>query len=107
MQCFAIRHKPSGGLLSLPIGRGGKGGTWTEPTPLDGPWPIRLFHTEHAAKISLTYWLNGRISVSTNVWDETDPMENYHVELMPERKRANMEIVPMTLIPTEDLGSGA
>jgi len=101
---WAIRHNPSGGYLDLPQGRGGKGGTWSEPTPLDGPHPVRLFHTEPAAKISLTCWLKGRVTVSRghhpDPWgDGDDYSEDWHTEKVPERRREDMEIVEMQLLP--------
>ncbi|KKL77589.1 hypothetical protein LCGC14_2033350 [marine sediment metagenome] len=102
VQFYSIRHIPTGNFLSVPIGRSGKGGTWTEPVPLSNINPPRLFCSEHAAKIALTYWLKGRFSVTHSTYsgewgEEHDEIE--HTEPAPERKREDMEIVPMILTP--------
>ncbi len=100
---YAIRHKPSGFLLGLPQGRNDKGGTWTEPVDPYGPDQPRLFRTEHAAKIALTYWLKGQTSITYGGGNEDWPIEDdcsehWHINPLPGRKRENMDIARVQLI---------
>lgn len=95
---YAIKHLPSGGFLPNPAGRGGRGGTHVEPVPANGPWPPRLFHTEHAAKVALTYWLQGRVTVSHNMDFFGDSDETWHVEKDENRCREDMAVVRIRLI---------
>lgn len=97
-ELFAIRHKPSGGFLpGLPSGLRA-GYTSTEPTTHDVP---RLFIDKGAANRALTWWLKGTIYVnryqSTNPDSWGEVCEDWKEELIPERKREDMEVVPVLL----------
>lgn len=93
---YAIKHVPSGQYIGLPSGRGGRGGTHARLVSPEGPYPPRLFHTAHAAKIALTYWLGGPITVTHYRDDWTGEYdEDWHIEPAPERKREDMEIVAL------------
>lgn len=90
---YAIQHKPSGWFLPVPVGRGGRGGTHVEPAPPE-TFPPRLFHTQHAAKVALTYWLRGAVTVSV-AYDPWDNGETWHVEPRPDRVAEDMAVVPL------------
>lgn len=96
---YAIRQKSTGFYLPAPRGRGGRGGTHVEPCAADTPgYEPRLFHTMHAARVALTYWLAGRVTVSsyTDGWSgEYD--ESWYVEPVPGRVRDDMEVVAVTV----------
>lgn len=93
---WAIRQISTGHYLPAPRGRGGRGGSHVEPCAPDAGNEPRLFHTEHAAKIALTHWLKGKVSVHvhedawTGEYDETCTTEP-----VPSRQRADMEVVPV------------
>lgn len=62
---YAIRHKPTGGYLPAPQGRGGRGGSHMEPTVFTGNQGKngvipRVWATEKAAKAALWHWLQGK-----------------------------------------------
>ena len=94
MLLWAIQHAPSGAFLPAPKGRGGRGGTHVEPTHSKPP---RLFQTEGQAKCALTNWLAGKVTVTIGGWEDDD--ENWRVEPTPHRKREDMAVVPIRLIP--------
>lgn len=98
IQMYAIKHVPTGQFLPAPSGRNGRGGSHMEPVKVSAASPPRLFHTEAAAKIALTYWLRGIVTVTYgygNEWGECD--ESWHTEPQPHRKREEMAIVPIEL----------
>ena len=94
MKLWAIKHKPSGAFLSAPLGRHGRGGSHVEPSLTEPP---RLFHTEHAAKIALTYWLKGKVTVTYYIDYFGEVNERWHTEPVPHRKREEMAIVQIEL----------
>lgn len=91
---FAIKHIPTGHYLPTPSGWGGRGGSHVEPAPVTTACLPRLFHTEVAAKIALTYWLKGKTTVSHSYPDEG---EDWHIEPQNHRKADEMEVVPVNL----------
>lgn len=99
VQLFAIKHLPTGHYLPAPRGRNGRGGSHVEPVEVTAATPPRLFHTESAAKIALTTWLQGRVTVThfqdsyTGEYDES-----LHVEKVPSRRREEMAVVPVELL---------
>lgn len=60
---YAIRQKSTGYMIPEGEGRRGRGTTHQEPNPCI-VCPPKLYHTEAAAKCSLTWWLKGKTSVS-------------------------------------------
>ena len=95
MQMYAIRHNPTGHYLGDPKGRGG---SHMEPEPPTEIRPPRLFHTEHAAKTALGHWLRGKVTVGRHrdYYGEAD--EHWHLEPVESRKRAEMSVVPVSLV---------
>lgn len=102
VQLYALRHV-DGRYLPPGRGRNGRGFTHQEPLPPEQMeiWPPRLFHTEGAAKIALTWWLRGVTSVTVtggySDWEDYDVDENWHTEPMPERRREDWRVVPVTM----------
>jgi len=92
---WAIRQRSTGHYIPAPKGRGGRGGTHEEPCdPLSPGGEPRLFCTEHAAKVALTCWLNGKVTVSIYSDDWISGYgESWHVEPVPSRNRDDMEVV--------------
>lgn len=95
---YAIRHKLTGHFLPPPIGRSGKGGSWTEPT--EGP--PRLFHKRRNAEIALRAWLKGIHKRTVEEWGSMDALEpqydeGINIEPQPHRKAEDMEIVTLSL----------
>lgn len=95
---WVIRRKSDGKWLPKAEGRRGRGGTHVEPVAV--PYPPRMFHTEAAAKVALTYWLQGRITVTYIKGDgwETDDDERWDTEPDPTRQRDDMEIVHVEIV---------
>jgi hypothetical protein len=93
LKLFAIKHTITGHYLPCPIGRGGRGGSHVEPAPATEAYPPRLFHQKSAAKIALTHWLKGKITVTY----DNDEEEHWHLDLVPSRKREEMEIVSIEM----------
>jgi len=91
---YAIRHKPSGGFLP----EVGKGYTSSEPNTVDVP---RLFTTKGGAKRALAWWLKGMFWTTKSYnygyegFEESD--EDWHEQLMPDRKPEDMEVIPVLL----------
>lgn len=93
---YAIKHVRR--RLTLPdVGRGA---THAEPVVIGGPWPPRLFHTEAAAKQSLSWWLKGRTTVSRGRrgdWTGVDDYEDWHTEPDPSRREEDWTVVPVRM----------
>ena len=98
---YAIRHKPTGGYLPAPQGRGGRGGSHMEPmvfTGNQGKYGVipRVWATEKAAKAALWHWLQGKyVAYRYSSYDDFE--EEIDVLPQPHRKEADMEIVPVTV----------
>ncbi|MCG7629040.1 hypothetical protein MHM88_14610 [Epibacterium sp. MM17-32] len=97
IEFFAIRHKPSGGFLPAPKGRGGRGGSHVEPVPPSEVNPPRLFHSKHAASVALTHWLKGAVTVDYVEYDFGEVDELWNLDPKPHRKREDMEVVPVKM----------
>ena len=89
---FAIRQISTGNYLPNPNGARGRGGSHVEPVTASPTRPPRLFHTAHAAKVALSHWLKGILTVSYYEDDEI-----WDLEPQPHRKREDMEVVPVSL----------
>jgi len=93
IEVFAIRHKPTGKYL--PSGRGfnGRGMTWSSPVAPSAVRLPRVFHTHKSARISLTYWMKGKIE------GQNDDGYAYpgNIRPAPDRVFEDMEIVPITV----------
>lgn len=91
---YIIREKSTGKWLPEVAGTRG-GYTHTQPV---AHLPPRLFVHSSAAQRALTWWLKGITSVDrfrdsyTLEYDET-----WRLDEMPERKKENMEVVPVLL----------
>lgn len=92
IEMFTIRHNPTGHYLPNPRGNRGRGGSHVEPVEPNPVQPPRLFHNKAAAKIALSHWLKGALTVSYFGDDE-----DWHLEPKPHRKREDMEVVPVNL----------
>jgi hypothetical protein len=92
---YAIKHKLSGGFL--PQLRRRRGHTHTEPLPLSEAVP-RLHRKLASAKVALYWWLQGKgyDCCGSGEWDEPE-YEGPHYHRIPERKRADMEIVQFSV----------
>lgn len=92
---WIIREKSSG-LVFPELSKKRRGGyTSTEPTsPEFGP---RLFASEKAAKCALTWWCNGKISVSYGTDSNGDVDEDWHYEKIQTRKKQDYEVIPVFL----------
>lgn len=88
---LAIRHRPSGGFL--PATRG-YGFTREEPTLIKPP---RLFVRPSSATQALDYWLEGEHFEGSE--DSESGAINIRVIHRPNRKREDMEIVEIELVP--------
>ena len=97
MIMYSIKHTPTGNYIPYPGTRNGRGGTHMEPIEVSPAFPPRMFHTEAAAKISLTYWLKGifNVLVTQDSFGEQD--ENWTVTPVPTRIREEMEVVQVEL----------
>lgn len=98
---YAIRHKPTGGYLPAPQGRGGRGGSHMEPMAFTGNQGKhgvipRVWATERAAKAALWHWLQGKY-VAYRYGDYEDFEEEIEIVPQPHRKEGDMEIVPVTV----------
>lgn len=103
MKYWAIRHKPTGYYLPEPLsGQSGKPGyTSTEPCSPE-QLPPRLFCTEGGAHKALTWWLKGKVYVSktfvpSSFLGPEEYEETWSIHEEPERKKEDMEVVPMVL----------
>ena len=99
MTYYAIKHVPTGNYL--PQLRKKRGHSHSEPLPLDKAVP-RLHRTVRTAKVALWYWLRG---AWVEEWGNSDwesgggrEYEGNVAVKKPERKREEMEIVPMHVL---------
>ena len=101
---YAIQHKPTGKYLPAPQGRGGRGGSFMEPVSFNDPQRTktlsnktqglipRLWATERAAKIALSYWCKGKF-VCSRGGDMEDYWEDVAIKPVNSRVHEDMEIV--------------
>ncbi len=98
LNLFLIKHKPTGHYLAEPHGRSGRGGSHVEPGP--GPNNARICRSMGSAKAVLGAWLRGKFVASRGMsqsgpdWD-SEFYEEITIIPVPERKREDMEIVPI------------
>lgn len=108
MIVYSILHKPSGKFMPQRMSRSGNRG-WThwQPGIEDGHVATpRLFNTHRVAAMALTAWLAG-VWVRRTGYNDTMDGPDYYDDLgceLPkvERRREDMEIVKMILVPEED-----
>jgi hypothetical protein len=95
MTFYAIRHKPTGGYLPMPRGRGGRGSSFMIPEKV---WAVNehdlcrvplLCQTSHSAKAVLGQWLRGKHHATHHGDDDMDLTIKYDGK----RVREDMEIV--------------
>jgi hypothetical protein len=97
---FAIQHIPTYKLLPSPKGRRGRGGTHIE---FGDPGQPRLFASEHAARMAMSWWLRGKVNVTTSAyssgpdWDE-DVAEDWGIEPQPHRIASDVRVVRVELV---------
>jgi hypothetical protein len=95
---WAIRHKPSGLWLPEPVGRADRGGSHVEPSA-ERP---RVWPTPRGAQNALSAWLRGKFEARRGAdgggpgWDP-EYYEDIEVVPQPHRRRADMEVVELTL----------
>ncbi len=89
---YVIRKKGTHKYLPDPPGRGK---TWVEPIVGQPP---RLFCSERAAKVALTWWLKGITTVARGRDYDGEYDETWTTEPEPHRKAEDMEVVPITLV---------
>jgi hypothetical protein len=104
---WAIRHKPTGKFMPQSSSKK-HGYTHDEPTDCgnDSHFCPRLFGREQDAKTALTWWLLGRTTmrysnkIYYNAWGDADDDfgEDWHTELVVDRKAEDMEVIPIGLI---------
>ena len=98
---FAIKHKPSGLYLPAASGRYGRGFSFKEPSE-ERP---RLFHTKRGAINALYQWLRGHHRHSSGFDSfNSEYYEETKVLPQPHRKREEMEVVPLMLVPLWEKG---
>lgn len=91
---YAIRHKKTGYYIpATHKGKGGRGGSHVEPRDPSKAIP-RLFPSTASAKAFLGQWLRGEINVRR--WDD---YEKVTVVPVPSRKKEDLEIIEINLVP--------
>lgn len=91
---YAIRHKKTGYYIpATHKGKGGRGGSHVEPRDPSKAIP-RLFPSTASAKAFLGQWLRGEINVQR--WDD---YEKVTVVPIPSRKKEDLEIIEINLVP--------
>jgi hypothetical protein len=100
LKFFIIRSKMSGWYLPPGSGRGGRGATHQKLIEPSSMFPPRLFHTERAAQISLTWWLKGATSVisSGSISIDFNDYELLVTQPQPDRWLEHMEVARVELI---------
>lgn len=90
---WAIRHKPTGNFMPQSKGMSGRGASFWDHE-IGQAKDVRLFPTERSAKLALTAWLAGKHIPG---WDEGSYVD--YIKPVEKRKREEMEIIEMVLIP--------
>ena len=93
---WLIRHEPSGYYIPLPRGRGGRGGSYVEPSDLAQESP-RLFWSERAAKSYLGLWALGKFYEKQYQDYEGNWDIDAGVTPVPTRNKADMRIVKLEI----------
>jgi len=98
---FIIRNKKTGQYLPPGMGSGARGTTHQDLVTPCETRPPKLYHTEAAAKSSLTWWLKGVTSVNRftigSSWEGYETDESWGTEPDPSRIAEDMEIAQVDL----------
>ena len=91
MTFWFIRHKTTGKYFPKPVGRMGRGGSFTKAT--DDGSKARIFISEVAAKRFLGAWVKGEYHHSF----DRQYNENTEIKEIPSRNRNDYEIIYRTI----------
>jgi len=98
---YIIRSVETGWYLPPGSGSGGRGTTHQELAPPCETRQPKLFHTEAAARLSLSWWLKGvtsvHVSKTGSPWDGHEIDERWETEFKADRKPELMEIATVEL----------